>query len=370
MNLAGYVKCLKKHALNKKISDEEFLNAVLAPYTIAGKIDNKNDAEIYFDKSRTSLILNRHEDVPVALRKALTIVDIYIQTEENFEDFINDYLNPNEIPIVIKEITEMIESDTLVSGKETLLSKKDVAYAFLADVLIECIKLKNDGFDPEGEILRNGAYSVKVVYKDIFHYAFRNRSKEKNIVVIPVDTEFHTHVTRKYENREISEVSAKSIHGQFLTRWEQSGENIDELLRRIKKNIQVESDDYGKYPLGTIATIENDSTIFYLLAISDFDENNNAHSSKEEIIYCINQLSLFYDRYGDGYNLYIPLIGTGKSRAAVSLQESYDILIDCYKRNMDRIQGNIFIVIHKDFEKYVNTEEGGNRRCIIEQELI
>ena len=360
MNLAGYVKCLKSHALNKKISDEEFLNAVLATYIIAGKIDNKKDSELYFNKSRTSLILNRHEDVPVALRKALTIIDIHILTEENFEDFIKDYMNPKEIPIVIKEITEMIEADTLLIGKESLLSKKDVAHVFLADVLIECIKLKNDGFDPEGEILRNGSYSVKVVYKDIFRYAFRKRSKEKNIVVIPVDTEFHTHVTRKYENREISEVSAKSIHGQFLTRWEQSGESIDELLQRIKENIQVDADNHGKYPLGTIATIENDSTIFYLLAISDFDENNNAHSSKEEIIYCIEQLSLFYDKYGDGYNLYIPLMGTGKSRAAVSLQESYDILVDCYKRNIARIQGNIHIVIHKDFEKHVNTEEGGN----------
>ena len=117
MNLAGYVKCLKSHALNKKISDEEFLNAVLATYIIAGKIDNKKASELYFDKSRTSLILNRHEDVPVALRKALTIIDIHILTEENFEDFIKDYMNPKEIPIVIKEITEMIEAIHCLSGK-------------------------------------------------------------------------------------------------------------------------------------------------------------------------------------------------------------------------------------------------------------
>ena len=86
MNLAGYVKCLKRHALNKKISDEEFFNAVLKLYIEAGEIDNKNADEIYFDKSRTSLILNRHEDVPGALRKALNSANIYTWTEENFED--------------------------------------------------------------------------------------------------------------------------------------------------------------------------------------------------------------------------------------------------------------------------------------------
>lgn len=360
MNLAGYVKCLQRHALNKKISDEEFLNAVLKPYIDAGEIDNKKKEELRFDKSRTSLIINRHDDVPGALRKALNAINIYPWTEENFKDFINDYMAPEELPIVVNEITEMIEADNIIIDKVFLTDKNTIPNVFLADTLIECIKLKNDGFDPEGEILRNGSYCVKVVYNDIFRYAFRRRSKAKNIVVIPVDTEFHTHVTRKYEKMALSEVSATSIHGQFLTRWEKSGENINLLPSRIAKSIKSTVDCDGKYPLGTIATVENDSTIFYLMAISNFDENNNAHSSKEDIIHCVDKLSIFYDKYGDGYDMYIPLMGTGKSRAAVSLQESYDILVDCYKRNKARIQGNIHIVIRKDFEKHVITEKGGN----------
>lgn len=360
MNLAEYIKCLKKYALNKKISDEDFFNAVLKPYIVAGEIDNKYNEEIHFDKSRTSLILNRNEDVPGALRKALNAENIYPWTEENFRDFIKDYLDPNSIEIAVKEIGEMVEADKFIKNKNALIKKKLEAYVFLADVMIECIKLKNDGFDPEGEIIRNGAYCVRVVYKDIFRYAFRKRSKEKNIVVIPVDTEFHTHVTRKYETRALNEVSAMSIHGQFLTRWEQSGEDIALLPERIRENLQGIVNNNGKYPLGTIATIEKGSTIFYLMAISEFDENNNAHSSKEEIIYCVDELSKYYDKNGDGLNIYIPLIGTGKSRAAVSLQESYDILVDCYRKNKIRIQGNIHIVIHKDLEKLVKTGEGGN----------
>ena len=360
MNLAGYVKCLKNYALNKRISDEDFLNAVLLPYIIAGRVDNKNKEEIYFDKSRTSLILNRHVDVPGALRQALNSPNIYQRTEENYEGFIKEYMNPSGMSAAVEEISEMIESDQFSSCKSMLISKKSDITVFLADTLIECIKLKNDGFDPEGEIIRNGAYCIKVVYKDIFRYAFRKRSKEKNIVVIPVDNGFHTHVTRKYETKCLNEVSASSIHGQFLTRWEQSGGDIGSLSQRIKDNLQDIVCDNGKYPIGTIATIENDSTVFYLMAISEFDQNNNAHSCREEIIHCIDKLSIFYDRYGDGHNIYIPLMGTGKSRADVSLQESYDILVGCYKKNRTRIQGNIFIVIHKDLEKHVDTGKGGN----------
>lgn len=360
MNLAEYVKCLKKFALNKKTSDEEFLNAVLKPYIDAGEVDNKNNEEIFFDKSRTSLILNRHDDVPKALRLALKEDNIYSWTEENFSEFMDRYINPSKIHELLTDISEMIESEKQIICKEELLCKKDSPHIFLADVLIECIKLKNNGCSCDGEIVRNGSFYVKAIYDDIFKFGFRRRCKEKDIVVIPVDTNFHTHVTRNYERSSITEVSAKSLHGQFLIRWEQSGEDISLLRNRIENSLDsiMSKDDADKaYPIGTIATIENNSTIFYLLAISEFDDNNNAHSSKEEIIFAMNALSIFYDKYGDGLDLYIPLLGTGKSRAAVSLQESYDIIVDCYKKNRNRIQGNIHIVIYKDFENLINTEK-------------
>ncbi len=359
MNLAGYTKCLKRYALNKKISDEEFFNALLRPYIDAGEIENKLDKDLYFDKSRTSRILNRHEDVPGALRRELANENIQRWIGDNFRDFIDDYMNPQEVERAVEAIVEMIETDNAILDKSALLSKRSVTHEFLAASLIECIKLKNDGFDPEGEILRNGAFCIKVVYQDIFRNAFRKRTKKKNIVVIPVDTGFHTHVTRNYERKGLNEVSATSLHGQFLTRWEQSGEDIESLPQRIRENLQIEADAKGEYPLGTIATVEKDSTIFYLLAISEFDENNNAHSTREEIIHCIDTLSTFYDKHGDGFDLYIPLMGTGKSRAEISLQESYDILIECYRKNKNRIQGNIYIVIHKDLGQYVNTDERG-----------
>lgn len=366
MNLAQYVKCLKRHAKNRKISDEIFLNAVLNPFVVAGKIDNRMGEEIYFDKSRTSLLMNRVDDVPSALRDALCVVGLYENTEENFTYFLEDYINIEDMEALLDEICLLVKEDKNIADKEWLLQKREHPNVFLADVLITAIKLKNNGTDFKGEILRNGAYCVKVVYADIFKYAFRKRARNKNIVVIPVDTAFHTHITRKYENDPLPEVSEETIHGKWLSRWEKAGEDISSLNGRISSDLNVKGykcDVLGKYPLGTIATIETCSTIFYLLAIAEFDENNIAHTTKEQLWDVLDKLSLYYDNYGDAHDLYIPLIGTGKSRASISLQESFNLIVDCYRKNRQRILGNIHIVIYKDFEGLIEVE-GGSKNVL------
>ena len=361
MNLAQYVRCLKKHAKNRKISDEVFLNAVLNPLVVAGKIDNRVGEEIYFDKSRTSLLMNRVDDVPNALREALGMVGVYVDTVENFTYFLEDYINDENMEALLDEISMLIKEDKNIADMELLLQKRDRPNEFLADVLITAIESKNNGMDFYGEILRNGAYCVKVVYADIFKYAFRKRTKNKNIVVIPVDTAFHTHLTRKYENAPLPEVSEKTIHGQWLSRLEKAGEDISSLNQRILRDLRIRGykcNDNGQYPIGTIATIETCSTIFYLLAIAEFDENNIAHTTKEQLQDTLDKLSIYYDNFGDAHDLYVPLIGTGRSRAGISLQESYNLIIDCYRKNKQRILGDIYIVIHKDFENLIKVEGG------------
>ncbi|SEG30313.1 hypothetical protein SAMN04487934_11454 [Eubacterium ruminantium] len=359
MNFAKYARCMKKHIKNNKISDERFVNALLKPYVIAGEIDNKNGEEIYFDKSRVSLLLNMHDDIPDALRDALTHPNIYKWTEDNFTEFLDEYFFENEICQVVNDIVDLISKDASIMDRTELLNKREKPNEFLADVLIDTIRHRNDRFDSEAEILRNGSYCVKVIYGDIFKYAFKNRKKENRICVIPVDTAFHLHVTRKYENNPLPQVSEKSIHGKWLTQWEQSGASLDCLKERIEKSIKTFDKGEaceGEYPLGTIAIIEKGNTVFYLIAISKFDENNNAHSSAEDIRRIIDKLTAFYDCYGQGYDIYIPLLGTGKSRANISLQESYDYIVDNLKENKSRIQGNMYIVIYKDFIDLVKTE--------------
>ena len=360
MNFASYVKTLKKYAINRKISDETFLNAVLEPYITAGKVNNKLNEDFYLDKSRTSLLLNGSDYTPGALRLALSVSTLYEDTEENFTDFINEQLRRDEIGKLIEDLCALIEDDADIGDKSTLMSKKDTPAIFLADTLIEMIKHRNNGGATKGEITRNGAYCLSVIYEDIFKYGFRKRAREKNIVVIPVDDKFHTHITRKYENASLPEVSEKTLHGQWLMRCEKSGMDLEQLKDRIVENLclrKIYSDDEGSYPIGTIATIENANTIFYLLVISSFDGNNNARTTKDNITLAIEKLANHYDCYGEGYNLYIPLMGTGKSRANISLQESLDLIMGYYYQNQSMIQGNIHIVVYKEFENLVKAKE-------------
>lgn len=359
MKFSTYVKCLKKYAKNKKISDEAFVNAVLKPYIDAGEVDNKKGEELILDKSRVSLLMNNHDDIPSALRMSLSYTQIYEWTEQNYEEFMSNYLDEAKLEDAVNEFVRIINNDERIIDKDALLSKAGDKNVFLADLLIETIKTPNNGFDSNRILMRNSSYYLMVEYGNLFKYAFRKRSKEKCICVIPVDANFHTHVTRKYEADPIPQVSEKSIHGQWLIRWEQSGESIDGLHERIIDNIRNYEGDkkYDKsYPLGTISVVENKNTIYYLVAISKFDKNNTAHSSVNEIKKVIDILSEFYDKYGQGYNLYIPLLGTGKSRSGISMQESFELLIDNYRNNISRIQGNIYIVIYKDFEGEIRTE--------------
>ena len=69
-----------------------------------------------------------------------------------------------------------------------------------------------------------------------------------------------------------------------------------------KRIISDEDKERGKkevYDLGTVAMIrgKNNST-FLLLAISEFDKDNIAHTSVDDLEWCIKSLVNFYDQHG------------------------------------------------------------------------
>lgn len=56
----------------------------------------------------------------------------------------------------------------------------------------------------------------------------------------------------------------------------------------------------------------------------------------------------FYDCKGQGYELYLPLVGTGRSRAGLSYQESYNLIKKVLLENEGQIQGHITIVVQTE----------------------
>jgi hypothetical protein len=89
-----------------------------------------------------------------------------------------------------------------------------------------------------------------------------------------------------------------------------------------------------------------------LWAISEFDEKNRAQSTQEIIKNALESLLEFYDAYGQGADMYIPLVGTGRSRANMTHQESYNLIKRVVIENENKVHGNITIVVlPDDYEK-------------------
>ena len=295
--ISTYIKALKKAAFNENISDEEFVRELFAPIINAGNIKDKNGSPLDLDKTRVSRLLAQKDDVPGAIRKALSIYNIEDSIEDDFEYFISDILDENKISTAIDIISNSIKDDSTVNDviKSKLVEiKNDKAY-FLIYTFLEAVKINNKETTTKQIIWQKGNNSVEVVSGDLFKFGFGNRSKKtKNIVCIPVNTTFETRLTTKTEQEPKPLVSENTLHGKWLRRWMESGNTIIELDKRIEDNIELqELEPVGeaptgngkilRYPIGSIVNVETENASYYLLAISDFDKNNNARSEKKKI---------------------------------------------------------------------------------------
>lgn len=315
-----------------------------------------------------SRLLAGKDDVPGAMRNALSIYNIEDSLEDGFDYFVNDILDENKIPIVLDSISDMIQADLALNEetKAKLLEMKNDKVYYLIHTFIEAVKIDNRENTKNRVIWQNGNNSVELIGGDLFKFGFGNRSiKKRNIVCIPVNTTFETKITTKTEQESKPLVSENTLHGKWLKRWVESGNTIKDLDKRIEDNINLQelkpvgkaSAGNGKilcYPIGSIVNIETENAIYYLLAISDFDKNNNARSEREKIKTALRKLLEFYDCKGQGYDLYLPLIGTGRSRAGLSHQESFELIKNVFLEDKKRIQGRIIIDVEPSVIENLN----------------
>lgn len=370
--LAMLVKEVRRFATDQGISDEDFLNGLLNTYVIAGNICNKNREEFHLDKTATSLLLNQKSDVPQKLRKALCQFGIKGKTEEGMQDFVEDYLNSAFIPELVQCLHVLISEDAAINGEEKkrlIALPPDEVAILLADLLMLSFSEDNRPEPQRTVIWKNGANTAEVITGDLFRFGFDNRSKrQKNIVVIPVNTAFDTHVTRKLEEDSKPIVSENTIHGQWLTRMEQSGTDMKQLDERIASSLEklgytpvaIDKNRNGKagqYAIGSCALIETENASYILVAISEFDKMNNARSNPEIIDTALRSLLKIYDTIGQGYNLYMPLMGTGRSRAGLSINGAYHLLKNSIINNAQLIQGHIYLVLRREDRPEIEEEE-------------
>lgn len=210
-------------------------------------------------------------------------------------------------------------------------------------------------------------YSQGGTIIDVLHADILELKTEKANIVIPVNTSFETEIEAKIGDDIIPLVSENTIHGQWITFMKKRGIKILDVDNQIKNSLRrnnilkckVRDTVVGKqdiYPIASVASISVEGNKYYLLALSEFDEKNKAQSDISHIIKSINTVIDFYDAEGQGFDMYIPLVGSGRSRAGLSLQESYDLIKEILLKRKKDIFGRVHIVIHPNQTDQVKLE--------------
>lgn len=214
-------------------------------------------------------------------------------------------------------------------------------------------------FRKSNTVYENGTGRIILRYGDFMKLAFPKRNKKHRIVIIPVNTSFDTIVDKNISEHKKLLVSPITIHGMWVENMLKEKKDLEQLDTAIMSQLQNErivniltkkEKCRGKlecYETGTIVSIVGQKNITYwLMALSEFDENNNAQSEKDEVIKCTKKILDYCDRHGQGYELYMPLMGTGLSRAGLSHEESLRVIETVLRLHSEKIHGNINIVIY------------------------
>lgn len=247
---------------------------------------------------------------------------------------------------------EDIRVDKL-SKKVMLLSVACLLLLFWAVLWICMLKKKKIICNcPSGKII--------VRYCDIINEAF-GKTEEERLYVIPVNSSFDTIVDSDISLHNKPLISPRSLHGKWIKKMEETGKNVTNIDSEIKHSLEMynivpiktlaeEQKERGKrevYELGTIAVVKGKgNNSFLLLALTDFDENNNAHVSVEKLEYVIKRLIEFYSQQGQGYEMVIPLMGTNLSRANISHEESLQIITSRLLLYKHSICGDVSVAIY------------------------
>ncbi len=357
MNYGQFLKRIKTYCINKHITNEDIVNEPIEAIVKKARIKKKKGdfkGELFFyEATAASRIINNKLELPTEIRDALKydgMEDIIINS---FHDFYEDEIDKNLVVDLIDDFLTSVKSDPAFKKNEiSEISKlSNTPSLFLSKILIKSLKEPNLIENAnDSTIWSNGNNYIKVIKGDIFTYALGKRSKKKRIVVIPVNNAFDVHVTTQLENDPTPLISTNTLHGELLIRIKKSNIDEDEIAKRIRENLRINKIINGNepkldLPIGTIASLDFGSSTIYMLAISKFSAKNKAQSSKKDILIAISKLLEYYDDKGQGYDLYIPLMGTGMSRAYLSYQESYDIIKNTLLNNHNKLQGKINIII-------------------------
>ena len=356
LTVSLFIKTIKKYANNISVSDETFFRDFFQYFIDEFEIKNRLKEDFYFNKSTISAIMSQKEDISPAVRDAITKYSAPPRVESAMGAFVEDQINPLRLNAAVSNLQEIVVADAALSGE----AKREIAALYgtacIARVFIEAVKMPNIPLPAAKVVWQQGENALNLITDDIIKIAFsEDDTQGQKIVVIPVNSTFETKVSVNLENEIFPLVSENTIHGKWLINIlkdiskEELDKRIDTYLARTGAqpvgNCVCPGGKSVQYAIGDTVVLQHKQTLFYLIAISDFDTRNKAHSSRELIEKAIVRLLERYDDVGQGYKLYLPLLGTGKSLANLTPKQSYDLIKNVALNNQQIINGEINIVV-------------------------
>lgn len=343
--IAEYIKAAKRNAINPSITNLQFVGEILDPIIDNAKIKDRNGLILELDAQRTSKLLNCKIDVPANIRKALDLPWIKEKAEQSFRIFLEDRIYPSNLGQFKQDIRQLLSSDENVSQsvKSELFSDSLTDIEFLTEAYFLAIRLNNN----EAKINKS-KLEANVVIGDIFSFVKKNATDSKNIIVIPINSNVDTTVTEPTETQSVQIVSENTLHGKWITRMCSFRFNEKTLREKILSNLENKNclpDIHGEYPLGTSVFFDCEEALYLLLVVSRFDDCNRAQSTRKNVKEALNSLFSFYDTYGQGMQLFLPLIGTGLSRSGYTHDESFKLIQEMLNKQPKYIKSKATIVV-------------------------
>lgn len=186
--------------------------------------------------------------------------------------------------------------------------------------------------------------------------------------VIPTNTFFRTKLDGEY-------ISPKSVQGAFQIRFfRDNPEKLDQLISHSlnQQGIMGEesTDIHGtvkKYPIGTVAKVDNKGKHYYFVAINDVNQYGKpVNQGYANVDIALNGLLKTIQQLGHCDDLTMPLIGTG--RAAIreaTIEKVVENTVDRFLSSNEKISNKLIVCVRpkdymegkadlKKIEKYID----------------
>lgn len=211
------------------------------------------------------------------------------------------------------------------------------------------------------EVFSTDKHSVYVHFGDLFNNDIVNNKSEHKNIVVNVNRCFDTIVNDKL-------ISEKTLHGIVFKELYDKKRYTEETLQTaifdslegfdfidIQKGEKPQG-NLKRYNIGTIAKIDDtNTTSYYLLAMSTFDKNLNAHTSKEDFVLAIQRLIEYCDKNSQGFPVLMPLLGSGMSRTGLdNYSDILQYIINSLRMNKDILNCDFHIYIRPQDKQKIN----------------